>query len=348
MVPQKPDIDPSLITECDFQPVAQTQISEYTCNPIFTPKDEGTELGSVGFHVTEVLGHPFYQIWYTQYADNDSYTVRYAASDDGIDWVESSSNPVLTAQQGDWDQDALGAQEVFWDSAAQEYVMVYQGISFGADEYDYGTWGLGVARSADGAVWNKDASNPAIDFLNDLSDLRPCWPLTAYATPEGYRGYISASTVGSNAACQMYAISSDDRSSWEIATETPVLYSGFSYDRLGFIDAAVVPWFDEDTQEQVLYMFYVGFADQEVLGNYSQAVNTTLNLARSYDNGLSWEKDPDNPIPINQSTPGEISSVGASVVGSRMHLWVADSYEGESGIGYFYYQPNITQHAEEQ
>ena len=61
---------------------------------------------------------------------------------------------------------------------------------------------------------------------------------------------------------------------------------------------------------------------------------------------MSWQKDPSNPQPIQLTTPGQLGSVGAQVVGSRIHLWVGDNYEGTSGIGYFYYEPGIEPHDE--
>ena len=67
----------------------------------------------------------------------------------------------------------------------------------------------------------------------------------------------------------------------------------------------------------------------------------------STDGGVTWEKDPTNPQPVELTTPGQLGSVGAQVVGSRIHLWIGDNYDGASGIGYFYYEPEIELHEEE-
>ena len=91
-------------------------------------------------------------------------------------------------------------------------------------------------------------------------------------------------------------------------------------------------------------MFYVGFTDWVQYTGYQSAQNLTLNLATSTDGGGTWTKDPNNPIPVNLTSPGQISDVGAQVVGSRILLWVTDSYEGENSVGYFYYEPNIESH----
>ena len=60
--------------------------------------------------------------------------------------------------------------------------------------------------------------------------------------------------------------------------------------------------------EDVLYMFYIGFKEWTVS---SQAgfcrQDTPINLATSTDGGVTWTKDPNNPIPINNLTePGQV------------------------------------------
>ena len=38
---EKPDVDPGLVTDCDFIPVAGTKISQYDCNPVFDGGETG-------------------------------------------------------------------------------------------------------------------------------------------------------------------------------------------------------------------------------------------------------------------------------------------------------------------
>ena len=52
------DVNPGAVTECDFTPVSGTKISQYDCNPVY-PQNEDTNVGAVGFHVTEVLDHAY-------------------------------------------------------------------------------------------------------------------------------------------------------------------------------------------------------------------------------------------------------------------------------------------------
>ena len=36
---------------------------------------------------------------------------------------------------------------------------------------------------------------------------------------------------------------------------------------------------------------------------------------------------------------GDIGTVAARTVGSRIHLWVTDEWDGAPGVGYFIYDP---------
>ena len=344
---RKPDIDPADVTNCDFEPISSTRMSRFLCNPVFTQTDEAWNNGvsSIGFHVTEVLGHPFFQIWYTS-RTVDSYGVGYAVSDNGMEWTVHPSNPIMTSTEGEWDQDALEGQIVTWDSKREAYIMAYQGVTLGVDDFDDGTWGLGIATSTDGVLWNKQPQNPVIDFINDFTlefNQRPCWPLTLKITDTGYTGYIASSTIGSGNACNIYSLSSNDLIQWELNSETPILTAGFSYDRLGFADAAVVEWQNTETDEKTLYMFYVGYADLINQGNHAVVADTSVGLATSTDNGQSWEKRA-MPFPIQQTEIGQITSIGAKIIGSRIHLWIGDTYNNNGAIGYFYYEPDIEPH----
>ena len=348
IVAKKPDIDPSDVTDCSFEPIVGTKMSRYICNPVFAQTNEAWNQGlsSVAFHATEVLGHPFYQLWYTSRSES-SYGLGYAVSDNGIEWKTHPSNPIIIPTAEQWDQDSMAGQIVLWDQKTEEYVMAYQGVTLGNDDFDYGTWGLGIATSSDGVHWEKHSGNPVINFLNDFvteAGQRPCWPLTLKRSDEGYTGYIASATVGGGNACNMYALSTTDLVRWEFKSETPILSAGFSFDRLGFSDAAIVEWVDSNTGNKTLYMFYVGFADLIAQGNHSVVSDSRLGLAISTDDGESWEKSPNNPFPVQQTEMGNISSVGAKRIGSRIHLWVGDSYEGSGAIGYFYYEPEIDPH----
>ncbi len=370
----RPDVDPGDVTQCPFLPIEGTRLSQYECNPVFTNTDEGWggDVGSVGFHVTEVLGHPFYQMWYTSSPGGyGNYGMGYAVSADGTEWETDASNPLFVSEPGAWDQDSLASQVVVWDPIEDEYVMAYQGFNLGnqqdpADDI----WGLGIATSPDGRSWQKHPGNPAIDFgdyslsqdeivnvmllgVEPSIKIKPCWPLTITINNRGaFRGYIAASRwtdiidqvagiTTSPPSCDIYSMAGVDAGTWIIEDDQPLLSASDVYDNKGVTGAAVVE------MDEVQYLFYIGFEEWYESPGTSGLISAqrlTLNLATSEDDGTTWLKDPNNPLPVHLTSPGQISNIGAQVIGSRIHLWIGDNYEGTSAIGYFYYEPGIEPH----
>ena len=96
-----------------------------------------------------------YRMWYAGY-DGTNMRIGYATSDDGIAWNKNAANPVLDLGEGGaWDAMGLSSPTVMYDGT--QYRMWYAG-------YDGSSLRIGYATSADGVVWNKDASNPVLDL----------------------------------------------------------------------------------------------------------------------------------------------------------------------------------------
>lgn len=353
----RPDVNPGDVTECPFTPISGTQISAYDCNPVFgnTDEDWGGDVGSVGFYATDVMGHPFYQMWYTSSSSDQfgNFGMGYAVSADGTNWNTHTNNPLFEADPNSWDKDSVAGQVIVWDPVDDQYVMAYQGFTLGTGEMDpntweidQGIWGLGIATSKDGVTWDRNKNAPAIDFgdFDPLfgSSISPCWPLTITLNRRGFRGYIGAAKSeevlwnGDNAACHIYAMNGLDAKTWVIDESRPVFEAAASYDKMGFTSASIVELDD------VQYMFYIGFTDWESGDGYKSARNMSLNLATSTDNGETWTRDENNPLPISNS--GIVGNVAAQVIGERIHLWVTDDYDGSQAIGYFLFEPNIGMH----
>lgn len=356
----RPDVNPGDVTECPFTQIEGTNISAYDCNPVFTSTNEnwGGDVGSVGFYATDVMGHPFYQMWYTSSNSDQfgNFGMGYAISSDGTNWDTHPSNPLFEAESTAWDQDSVAGQVIVWDPIDKEYVMAYQGFTLGSGEFDWttgetdtGVWGIGIATSPDGVNWTKSAKNPVINFTEDFdvwsgATITPCWPLTITLNRRGFRGYIAASRSEDaflgEAACHIYAMNGVDAETWIIDDSAPVFEAGTSYDSMGFTSASVVEL------GGIQYMFYTSFTDWTQYDGYQSATNITVNLATSTDEGATWTRDPNNPLPI--STSGVPSSIAAQVIGNRVHLWLTDQYDGQSAIGYFLYEPEITETEETQ
>ena len=390
-----PDIDPGDITECPFSPISGSKISSYDCNPVY-PNEAGVSVNSVAFHVTEVLGHPFYQMWY-----NTNAGMEYAASSNGTDWNTHPSSPLFTLDSNTWDEDSVSGQVAIWDPVDEQYVMSYQGYSLGSPS-DAGDdqWGIGITTSPDGINWTKHPNNPVIDFNSyslseqdlwnffctqavsdpltcDLigvsytnsppsSNLQPCWPLTISITNRGnFKGYVAAkssqdvlnsfdwagfeSAIWSGAeaslntlyypACHIYSMDALSIDNWILNDNQPILTAQEGTHEAGGVASAAVVEFEE-----TLYMFYISFAvweEDPINAGLISGQQTSLNIATSTDGGTTWIRDPGNPYPVQQTTPGEITGIGAQVIGSRIHLWITDTYDQNRAVGYFYYEPTL-------
>jgi hypothetical protein len=123
------DVDPADVTDCGFTQVEETDFYRYDCNPVFTTTGESwaPNVGHTAFHVTSVLGHPFYQLWYVGVQNANEfgdYALGYAVSDAGTDWESSPANPLFNNPTGNkaWDKDAMDAMQVLWDPDTSQYV----------------------------------------------------------------------------------------------------------------------------------------------------------------------------------------------------------------------------------
>ena len=336
------DIALETALECGFTPRSGTQLSRYDCNPVFTGTEErwGEGFQSVGFRTQNVLGHPFYQIWYSSFDAQGNYGLGYASSSDGTTWQAHPGNPVIDDDRG-WDATSMDHVRVVWDELAGRYVMAYQGF-----DVQGGTFGLGVMTSPDGVDWTPfNGGQPVLDLAEPQAEtgVSYCWPVGfGWAPDRGYFGYLGGSPpdvpgpagVG---VCQIYDFGAPRLESGFVLGREPVLAAGPEpYDAAGMASAA--PFQVNGTW----YMFYVGFADWGVSPDNTLVFSQqhSLNLATSPD-GRTWTKHPGNPLPVALTDPGVIRQVAAQVVGDQVLLWITDFYEGigENAVGYYLFEP---------
>ena len=330
------DVNPEEVTECDFVPFEDMpQLYEYQCNPVFTTTDEAwaRSLGATTFNHTEVLGHPFYQIWYTGIDADDNWSMGYAVSDNGTDWTPHPGNPSWPARAAsDWDAGRLQAPSVAWDPNLGGYTMLYGGIS-----EDYDIFGIGLAGSYDGADWFLFDGNPILDLGLPYSGLGYAWPLTLAIGDGRYDAYFGGGQYTDDGPIDIYRISTTSAQGWQ-AEATRVFRAGDSgdWDDEGILEASVVQL------DGVRYLFYSGFGrwvDQS--GGVRTAVDAHVGLATSVD-GNQWTRLTDDHLPLSKTSSGTVGMVAARAVGSRIHLWVEDYYADidATGIGYFLYIPD--------
>lgn len=335
------DIDPADVLECPFSPIGGTKMSKYDCNPVFTGtgEDWGESFGSVGFRTQNVLGHPFYQIWYTSSEDPyqwGNYGLGYAVSGDGTTWDTHEANPVVESRNQGWDADNMDQVVVVWDDLRREYVLAYQGYNI-----DQGDWGIGIKTSPDGVAWDGfNGGDAVVDLTKPIRDVTYCWPLGfQWSSGVGYLGWLGGAK-GLENVCEIFAFQGASLEDGFDFDDEPILEAGPDpYDRSGMAGAAVVLYGD------TWYMFYIGFRDWKSYATYQTTVDHSFAMATSTD-GVNWEKSPDNPLPVALTEPGYVNGVAAQVVGSRIHLWITDWYEdlGQSAVGYYLYEPEIEPH----
>ncbi|MFT7519710.1 MAG: hypothetical protein ACI9MC_001853 [Kiritimatiellia bacterium] len=333
----QPDVHPDEVTECGFTPVESSDFFSYDCNPVFETSGEqwAPEVGATTFHVTEVLGHAWYQMWYVGVPSEESqgdYALGYAVSDDGTHWTSHTDNPQLSSPSADaWDSSGMDAMQIVRDPVSEQYVMLYQGYNLNSSE-----WGLGVATSVDGRDFTRLPLNPVVDLSAGDGPVQGwCWPLgLTLGEVAGFTGYISGYDR-SNGACEVYTIAAGDLTQWRPRPDK-VLAAGPAgqFDDEGMISIAIAELDGER------HMFYVGFGDWEERGSYRVTRSQYLGHATSTD-GKVWNKQ--GVIPIHRTTDGLINTVAAHTVGDRIHLWVTDDYDGHQAVGYFLYDPRASE-----
>ena len=279
-----------------------------------------------------------------------------ATSPDGLSWEKHTDQPVINFS------DYQVAEQDYWNYFCNDFVSdpsicSLYGISF-YSPYELSStinpcWPLtitlderGLIRSYIGAKDSREVVELAFDWARLETDL---WANLSTGNT------VSLYGSGYYPACHMYSADALDLDTWVMNDEAPILRGGpEEYDAGGISSAAVVEL------EGVFYMFYVGFEEWRDNPEYEGVISAsklTLNLATSTDGGETWIKDADNPLPVNLTSPGEVSAVGAQVIGDRIHFWVTDQYTIEeedgdapstpedlanqvrSAIGYFYFEP---------
>ena len=329
------DVHPAEIVECPFEPVdGAPELERYACNPVFVATGEpwAETLTGFTFGRTYVLDHPFYQVWYFATGD-DGPRAGYATSPDGTAWTPHADNPRWPSVAADaWDGGLVQRPAVAWDPVLGQYVMLYGGIS-----RDREFFGLGVATSLDGHEWVHTPTNPVIDLRLRFGGAAIAWPMTLDIDGDGRISAWLAATEDDE-HLGMYRYTTDDPLSWRTAGQLELAPGKRDdFDDQGFLSAAVAEL------DGVKYLFYVGFGrwEEEPATGIRISRDSFVGLATSRDGGETWEREGTEPLPIHVAEEGAVSAITAQVVGSRILLWVTDSYPelGVTGVGSFVYTP---------
>jgi hypothetical protein len=252
--------------------LGQSVWTKDTRNPIFL----GGGAGSWDHHVfmTNVLFNEDssrYEMWYAgSYGPPwRPYRIGFAWSRDGISWTKYAGNPVLTPDPGTWDEGSVEAGRVMRENG--QYKMWYAGVQNSNSQ-------IGYATSPDGMHWTKYAGNPVIKPAAIGWEAGSVYTGAVMWSPSGY-------TMFYEGAFKVGRATSVDGVNWQKDTlHSPVLDVGVSgqWDDVAVISTCVF------STRDTLTMLYIGSRSALVLRQGG--------IATSSNWGITWTKNPANPV----------------------------------------------------
>lgn len=200
--------------------------------------------------------------------------VGYARSPDGVEWEKPLDRPVLVrGPRGSYDENMITAPYVLYDG--QRFWMWYGAVDFRAD------WSINLATSEDGLQWTKHEHNP---LLTETHDQR--WDAVYLTEPavlydgQQFRMWYNGASATTETLLG-YATSPDGVTWTRYAEDQPVLTTGLdgAWDDFAVARASVL--YDGEQ----FRMWYEGHDGR----------TWRIGMATS-ENGIEWDKSPDNPI----------------------------------------------------
>jgi hypothetical protein len=245
----------------------------YSGNPVLSP--EGSEDYTTFASVLKV--DTTYHMYYHYYNAANYEQIGHATSSDGKSWVkDSANNPVLTASVA-WESSNVGVPMV-WKEGSTWY-MLYRGKS--------GVHGdsTGLATSADGVSWAKDASNPV------RAD--EVWGIIKVGST--YYAYFEYNSDGR----QIHVATSANLTSWtDIPSGNPILTGGrfcpFAFKR-GSYYYLLVPHYTAGTDYSELELY------RDTAPTFLPANRTFMGVRKRCDSGQWDGHDQDTPCVLTDT-----------------------------------------------
>jgi uncharacterized repeat protein (TIGR01451 family) len=135
-------------------PCGACNLAKHAGNPVLSVGASGSWDGDDVWGPAVLEDGGAYAMWYSGHDGSNPSRIGLATSSDGVNWIKSASNPVLSPTES-WEANGIQVGSVVLDGGV--YEMWYTG-------YD-SSWvgGIGYATSADGVAWVKHDGNPVLD-----------------------------------------------------------------------------------------------------------------------------------------------------------------------------------------
>ena len=265
----------------------------YENNPIWPPPEDGTWCDTGRWVDWMVLVDGTYHLFFvgtsTPLANLNDWAIGHATSTDGINWEMDPANPVMTPQaEGDWQVTAFIGHPVIHDG--KEFRMWYGG-------WDGSRGQGGYATSPDGTTWTRHPDNP-IFTAGPGGSIDDTWAVPGAVVFEGgtYHMWYQASGTPLFKDGGIGYASSTDGLSWTKHSAL-VLEPGEGWENGAVGDPNVV--FDGTT----FHMWYWGLQT-------SGGIQTDFSFGyATSEDGITWNRDPENPIDEFGDTPGTCAVV---------------------------------------
>ncbi len=259
-----------------------------------------------------------YQMWYSSVKANwsaglDRYRIRYAESDDGINWQEG--NWVLYGSSEKWDAGGPNrvASILFIDGI---YHMWYAGTNNG-DLTVNPYWRIGYATSTDGLSWTKQNNgNPVIEPTEQWELKNVSFPTVIYENGQ-YKMWYGAGSADPPTQI-VYAYSTDGINWIKPPSENPVITrTAFAWDSSALTVSSAM------NDNGVYKIWYSGFDGRWAIGLATSPAIPVV--ATPTPTPISTPPPSPSPTPAPTPTPTPIPTNKVVIIPGMGASWNADA-----------------------
>lgn len=304
----------------------QTNWTRYQADPVLDMGPAGSWDSYSILGCSVVYDGTIYHMWYGG-SDGINYRIGHATSQDGINWIKDTLNPVLDiGPLGSFDQ-----VNAYVPSVAYIPVIATNGGTFHMwyDGYDGLIEQVGYATSPDGTTWTKDPLNPVVKVGSPGSwDAIEVFPMSGSVIVDGNTYKMWYGGLGIMGRYRIGFATSPDGSVWTKDTiNNPVLTESVAGEWDGWSVVPGTVMYDGETYN----IWYSGCED-----DYRWRVG----YATSPD-GINWIRDIQNNPVLDYGPPGSWDyeqAWGASVLVDNVEglykMWYTGGPFNDGRVGY--------------